>query len=207
MQLDQPLRLITPTVDGDVLAALARVEAGFTPPQLHRVIERHSVDGIRKALRRLETQGIVQQDRVGHADLYTFNREHIAAPYIIGLAQLRQELIEKMRTLFASWTAPCAYAALFGSGATGDMRADSDIDVFIVRPDEIDPDDDIWLDQLYEFTRAASTWTGNDVRPFEMSVEEVERGLHSGKEPVLDDIRDQGIRLYGEFRYLSQSAA
>ena len=29
---------ITPTVDGDVLMVLARAEAAFTPPEVHRLI-------------------------------------------------------------------------------------------------------------------------------------------------------------------------
>ena len=59
MELSRPLATITPTLDGDVLAVLARHDVTFTTGQLHRVLNRHSEAGIRKVLVRLNGQGIV----------------------------------------------------------------------------------------------------------------------------------------------------
>ena len=60
MDFSRPMSVITPTVDGDVLTALAQADASFTPGRLHKVIGRHSEDGVRRALRRLVRQGVVE---------------------------------------------------------------------------------------------------------------------------------------------------
>ena len=204
MDLARPFLLLTPTVDGDVLSALALAGHVFTPPQLHAIIGRHSVDGVRRALHRLADQGLVNRERIGRADVFGLNRDHLAAPYVIGIAQLRRELLDRMRAELAGWRVPCVYAALFGSAATGTMRHDSDIDVFLVRPDAVDAEHDIWRDQVQHLARTATRWTGNDTRPFELAEEEVGRGLALG-EPVLRDIARVGIRLVGPADYLRVS--
>jgi len=41
--------LLVVLADGDVLAVLARAEAAFTAPKVQRLLERHSVPGVRRA--------------------------------------------------------------------------------------------------------------------------------------------------------------
>lgn len=202
MELHRPFRVVTPTLDGDVLTALARVDAWFTPPQLHRVIGRHSEPGIRKALHRLVDQGIVQRQRAGRGDVYELNREHLASPYIVGIAGLFEEFLRRATDLLEEWAIPCEYAALFGSAATGLMRPDSDLDVFIVRPDSVPADESTWTAQVDLLAARMNDWTGNDARPLELSAGEVAAGFRGGREPVLLDIRREGIRLFGPADYL-----
>ncbi len=203
VQLDRPLRVITPTVDGDVLTALARAEAEFTPPELHRIIGSYSTEGIRKALARLVDQGIVTSHRVGNARAYRLNRAHLAAPAVEALADLKGALLSRLRTRLAAWEIAAAYAALFGSGAHGPMRAESDLDVFVVRPAEVDPDDDRWREQLASLARDVWEWTGNDLRILEYDTDEVARGRASNAS-VLRDIATEGIRLAGPADHLTQ---
>ena len=148
MQLDRPFLLLTPTLDGDVLSKLALAEAEFTPPQVHRLIGTHSVEGVRNALQRLAGQGIVLQRRAGIAVLYQLNRNHLAAPAVVAIAQIRSLLIQRLRDLFAEWSIRTPYAALFGSASTGSMRPDSDLDIFIVRSARTSPVNDTWRSQL-----------------------------------------------------------
>ena len=61
MLLDRPMLTISPTIDGDVLSVLARADAAFTAPKVQRLLERHSVPGVRKVLNRLVEQGIVNE--------------------------------------------------------------------------------------------------------------------------------------------------
>jgi predicted nucleotidyltransferase len=201
MELHRPFRVVTPTVDGDVLAALARVESSFTPPQLHRVIGRHSEAGVRKALHRLAEQGLVRRRSAGRADLYELNRDHLAAPYVTAMAMLFDEFLRRAHDHLAKWGPRCEYAALFGSAARGEMQPDSDLDILIVRPTRVEADDPAWLDQLLQFERACTAWTGNDSRVLEWNAAEVRSGVRSG-EPVLRDVLRDGIRLYGPSNYL-----
>lgn len=202
MDLAHPFSVVTPTVDGDVLQVLASVEASFTPPQVQALTNRHSVSGIRKALARLTSAGIVTTRRVGQAFTYELNREHLAAPHVVAIARLRSELLDRMTALLGEWSEAAEYAALFGSAATGGMRPDSDVDVFIVRQDSVELDDGTWRAQLDDFARRVTAWTGNDTRILEFGAAETRAARATSSEPVLDDIREHGIRLHGPTGFL-----
>lgn len=205
MDLSRPLAVVTPTVDGDVLTVLAGAAASFTGRQVHQMAGRHSERGVRNALQRLAKQGIVDRTRIGSSDLYTLNREHLASPYIRALAGLKAELLLRVREELASWSVPAAYAAIFGSAARGEMRVDSDIDVFVVRPSAVSEADITWQDQVANLAERITAWTGNDARVLELSVEEVDDGV-ARDEQVLIDIREQGLGVAGPRNYLRKGA-
>lgn len=208
MRLSHPMQLVTPTVDGDVLVVLARTEQGFTPGEVQRLIGTHSIHGIRKALNRLTEQGIVQAERRGNATIYTFNHLHIAAQAISEIANVRQALINRLRDQLAGFTLAPTYAALFGSAARDDMRPDSDLDLFLVRPDDLDDAAvDAWERDVHELSQQATAWTGNDTRVLELSEGEVAGGLANQDDPVLDSIREDGIHLAGPRSFWRQSVA
>ena len=201
MQLDRPFRAITPTVDGDVLAVLARAEAAFTPPEVHRLLGERSEAGVRNALSRLREQGIVDAERIGHAWTYRLNREHLAAGPVIELAHLQASFLRRVREAIVGWSVHARYAALFGSAAGGSMKPNSDIDLFLVRSSETDADDPSWTTQVRDLTTAVSRWTGNDARVLEYSDDEVDVGLRQG-DRVLADIAADGVTLHGPTRFL-----
>lgn len=202
MQLQSPLAVVTPTVDGDVLAVLARAEASFTPPQVQALLGRHSVAGVRKTLNRLVEQGIVEANRVGNAVNYHLNRDHLAAQSIVELANLRTILLDRIKEHVRAWSLPAQLVVLFGSAATGTMRTDSDIDLFVVRNDDT-RDFDTWQTQLGEIERVVSRWTGNDARVLEYSADD----LDHLNDPVVDDIRRDGIVISGDRSLLNRSVA
>jgi hypothetical protein len=202
MILSRPFELVTPTVDGDVLGVLARADQSFTAPQVRDLIGSHSVAGVRNALGRLTAQGIVDSALVGRTYSYRMNREHVAAPHIIGLALAGQEVVERLRTHLRTWKVPCEFAALFGSAATGTMSEDSDLDVFLVRADSVDIDtDDHWYDQISGLTKACSVWTGNDTQVAEASASELD---DPGMEVLVDEIERASIVLVGPRDYLAR---
>lgn len=201
MQLDRPFMAITPTVDGDVLMVLARAEAAFTPPEVHRLIGARSEAGVRNALSRLRDQGVVDAERVGRAVAYRLNREHLAAGPIIEIARLQATFIQFVRDMIEGWSVEARYAALFGSAARGAMRPDSDIDLFVVRPNRIDADDPFWIAQVSDLAAAASRRTGNDAPVLEYSEDDVELGQRRN-DRVLADIATDGITIHGPSGYL-----
>jgi predicted nucleotidyltransferase len=203
VDIARPLNVITPTVDGDVLAVLAGASAWFTGRQVHQIVGRHSERGVRNALHRLSGQGIVLQERVGSAGRYALNRSHLAAAHIEALAGLRAELLRRIISQLDSWAAPPEFATLFGSAARGDMRADSDIDLCIVRPDSVDADDERWVGELGQLSDDVAGWTGNDARILELSASEVRAGLQAN-EPVLSEIESEGVVLHGASNYMKR---
>lgn len=203
MILNRPLEAVTPTVDGDVLAVLARADAAFTPPQVRDLAGRHSVAGVRNALNRLTDQGLVHSEQVGRAFIYRLNRDHVAAPHVVALAEAGQTVLQRMRELLASWATPPDYAALFGSAATGKMTTSSDLDVLIVRPTTVDAmGEAAWHDQLDDFALSCTRWTGNDTRVLELSAAEIRDGAATDR--VLRAIARDGIHLAGPTEYLSR---
>jgi predicted nucleotidyltransferase len=200
MDLARPLGVVTPTLDGDVLAALALADTAFTAAQLHRVLPQHSEDGIRRVLNRLTGQGIVSADRVSSAYLYRLNRAHLAAEPITTLAKLRTRFLDLIEKMLAAWDPAPVYGAVFGSAARSTMRADSDIDVLLVRPDSCDRVK--WDDLVVTLAANITEWTGNDARVLEFTESEVR--LAGREETVLADVRDHGLTVAGSAAWLAQ---
>lgn len=201
MQLHRPLAVVTPTLDGDVLGVLAGADAAFTGRQVARLLPDRSQKGIHNVLRRLVEQGVVTKSVAGMAHQYRLNREHLAAPHVIALSRLRDQLHERVADLVVAWRVPAEAVILFGSAVRGRMRPDSDIDLFVVRPSS--GDDDVWLDQVALLTERVSAWTGNDARVVEMTPDEAQDGLAEG-DGVLLAIRDEGQVLFGDPRYMHE---
>lgn len=199
MDLSRPLMTVTPTLDGDVLAALAGHDGIFTTGQLHRLLARHSEEGIRKVLRRLVKQGVVESDRVGNAFTYRLNRDHLAAEHIVALAQVRKTLLERIEDRLESWQVPPVYAAVFGSVARGEATEDSDVDLLLIRPE--DADADRWETQVDELAVEVTRWTGNDTRPLEFT--EAELAGRAYDEAVLRDVARDGLTVAGSRAWLA----
>lgn len=198
MDFRSPLRVVTPTLDGEILTVLARSEIALTSGEIHRLLGRGSDEGIRKALARLAGEGIVTRQKAGRAFLYALNREHLAAPWIEGLAAVPAQLVGKLRQELEGWTVPAEFAFLFGSVARGEARSESDLDLLLIRPAGCAEEEPRWRAQVLELERAASAWTGNDARVLEYGATELS-GL-AGKEPVLEEAAQEGIELAGSRR-------
>lgn len=194
MQLNKPFATVTPTLDGDVLAVLASADVTFTINQVQRILTTASGEGIRKVLNRLTAQGVVLQDEVGRTHTYRLNTEHLAAGPIMALSRLNSTFLSRLERHLDGWGTTLRYAAVFGSAATGKMRLDSDIDLFLVRA--TDSDDGVWDQRLTELARLVTAWTGNDGRIVEYTEDEFRAAVTAG-EPLLDDVSKQGLTVAG----------
>lgn len=173
MDFRRPLRVITPTLDGDVLAALAGGQIEVSGRELHRLVAHSSEEGVRKAADRLVRQGIVNERLVGRTRLYALNREHLAAEPVQRLASLRAQLIERLRHEITAWDVQAAAVVLFGSVARMTASQTSDIDILVVRARTVGVDHSAWREQLERLSRDARSWTGNDARIIEFGETEV----------------------------------
>ncbi len=202
MDYRRPLLAVTSTLDGDVLAVLARAEIELTGRELARHVGHGSPEGVRRAADRLVSQGTLLRRTAGAAHLYRLNRDHLAAPWIEGLAGMREQLIERLRALLAGWEQPAKVALLFGSVARGEASADSDLDLLIVRGRNCDPDSDGWRSQLLDLEQSATAWTGNDARVLEYGEREL---TDAAGEPLLEEALRDGIELCGSRRTLRRA--
>jgi hypothetical protein len=196
MQLHNPVGVVTPTLDAPVLAVLARAEEAFTGRQVHRLATKGTEQGVRNALERLVEQGLVLRSQVGASYLYTLNRQHLAAPHVIGLATLRDQLFIRWRELVAGWPVQPRVIMLFGSAARAEMEPASDIDLLIVT-DEESEELEASVAQLQTETAA---WTGNDTRVLHMTSAQV-----TPDEPTLIAVADEGIPITGDAAWLRRA--
>lgn len=198
MELSRPLAVITPTLDGDILRVLAQADAEFTTGDVHRVLNGPSIRGIQKTLERLTDQGIVSRRPAGRANLYRLNRQHLAAPHVIALAQQRDELLSRLSLEVAQWPRPPILGAMFGSGARGDHAVSSDIDVLLVRTDDGDVDE--WDRHTDTLASLVTAWTGNDCRTLTFTESQICR--RGPREPLLADVVREGIAFHGNVQWL-----
>jgi predicted nucleotidyltransferase len=199
MDFRRPLTVVTPTLDGDVLAALAGADEEFSGRELARRAGHGSTEGIRRAADRLAAEGIVSRRAVGGAHLYRLNTDHIAAQWIEGLAALPEQLIGRLRDRIAGWQEAPRLAFLFGSVARSEATAESDLDMLVVRRRDCDSDSEAWRSQLLDLQQVATALSGNDARVLEMG----EQDIPAAKiEPVLEDVLREGVELFGSRREL-----
>lgn len=200
MDLSSPISSVIPSGHGVVLSVLARTDQ---PMSGRRVAEltggQLSPKGTNNVLRALASAGVVLVENHPPAKLYRLNRRHLAAGSVSALAHLRSSLLAGLREHLDRWGAPPTAAWLFGSAARGEGHNESDIDVLIVRPADVDPSDVVWLAQLEELVDDVRAWTGNPCSVVEYSETEFER-LMAGDERLADELRTDGVHLAGRLQ-------
>jgi predicted nucleotidyltransferase len=196
MDVSKPFAAISPSVDADVLVVLA----GSTKPRSGRELARRagrSNTGVQHVLDRLVEHGLVSREEVGRTFLYQLNRDHLLAPAVERMAGVRGELVRRLRDEIDAWEIPPVHASLFGSAARGDGDVSSDIDLLVVRPADVDPDDAHWRGQVDRLADLVRRWTGNNAGIAEVSEGELPR-LRKDRPPVVEEVSEDAIDLAGE---------
>jgi predicted nucleotidyltransferase len=196
MDLSDPTRAVTPTLDGTVLAVLAAAGKPLTVGDVARQAARGSEIGIRRSLARLVEQGIVRATVMGRNQVHELNRDHIAADAAVLLSGLRNELWGRFRAEFATWRPKPVYACVFGSAARGDGDTASDIDLLLIQPSFDYHDDALgsWEQQIDRLRDLAERWTGNPLQIVQLTVAEWRRRGKAHRQ-LVDEIRRDAIEL------------
>jgi predicted nucleotidyltransferase len=189
MDLGRPYTVICPTLDGPVLDVLAHTTRPLTGREIARLASRGSERGVRLVLHRLVAQGLVTAREAGSASLFVLNREHVAAGIVENLVRLRAELIERIRGEVEGWSSRPVHVSVFGSTARADGHVKSDIDLLIVRPENLAEDDPQWREQLHRLAERIERWSGNHASLHEVSPKGLKAALRRG-EPVIASLRD-----------------
>jgi predicted nucleotidyltransferase len=196
MNVSRPYAILSRSIDADVARVLAGTADAMTGRQVERLVGRGSHRTVQLALGRLAAAGLLDVREYGASKLYTFNREHLAADPVLALLGIRARLLERLSSEIAQWQPAPAHASLFGSAARGDGNEDSDIDLLIVRSDELDAEDERWRAQVEQLRHAVARWTGNRAAISELSEGEV-RAMLTDEPPVLAELRQDAIVLAG----------
>ncbi|MFE7224016.1 nucleotidyltransferase domain-containing protein [Nocardioides sp. NPDC057577] len=194
MDLSDPTAAVVPSLDGRVLAVLAGTTKPLTGREIQRLAGRGSQHGVQRLLHRMDEHGLVDVVTAGSANLYTLNREHVAAEAVVVLAALRTRLFQRIRENLESWPIRPAAAAVFGSAARGDGTAESDVDVFVVRPDDIDAEDESWSDSVDGLAQAIMRWSGNRASIIQATRGEIQQMVER-EAPIVAELRRDAVSL------------
>lgn len=196
MDLSRPWGLIRSSIDTEVLLVLSGTTRPLTGREVARLVRAGSQPAVNASLRRLAEEGLVRAEEAGNAYLHTLNREHLGAPVVELLRDIRRELERRLRVEIDEWKIAPAHASIFGSAARGDGDTRSDVDIFVVRPAGVDEDDAGWRQQLDQLADHVYDWTGNHAGIAEVSAADVRR-LRRERPPVVDELRRDAITLAG----------
>lgn len=197
MDLSSPISSVVPSAHGAVLAVLARTYQPLSGRQVAALTRgRAGQWRVNELLGQLTEAGIVRREEHPPAKLYRLNRDHVAADAIIGLAEQGEELLRRIRQHAASWALPSRAVWLFGSAARGEGGPGSDIDILIVRPDDVDVDDPPWLDQVADLSERIWAWSGNSCEVLELSAAEL-LDMEEREERLVVELRSDAVCLAG----------
>ncbi len=147
-------------------------------------------------LDRLVVEGLVERSAAGQAFLYTFNYDHLLASAVQEMAAARVELVRRLREIVELWEVQPLHLSLFGSAARGDGDADSDIDLFLVRPAGIQEGEETWRSQVEHLAESVRRWTGNNAGIVELSEKKMP-ALRRRRPPVLRELDADAIDIAG----------
>jgi len=138
VNLTHPLSSLIPSLAGPVLEVLAHTTRPLTGREVQRLLPRDaSQQGVQNVLDDLSAHGLVTQMQAGNAVLNSLNRDHILAPFVIRIADLRDELLRDLAAIVAEEAPWAIRAILFGSLARGEADEKSDIDLLLVWGDTV----------------------------------------------------------------------
>ncbi|TWD80710.1 hypothetical protein FB561_1797 [Kribbella amoyensis] len=196
MDFGRPIGTVVPSLDGAVLEVLAGADHGLSGRQVHGLAGVGSVAGVRLVLQRLTSTGLVHVTEAGNSLLYTLNRKHLAAQAVELLAGLRGTFVQSLRAELATWSLPPVHAGLYGAAARGDGDLDSDVDLLLIRPEDVAPDNRLWDHQTAELLQTVVDMTGNPAQVHDLSLPELAIHVRTDN-PLVDTWHDEAILLHG----------
>ena len=195
MDFMHPVEAVIPGSHGRVLAVLAETTADLNLRTVARVAGVSPAQASR-VLPGLVELGLVERREVPPSSLFRLNRDNVAGRLVIELARSRDTALERMGAVTRELPLPPASVIVFGSFARREADRLSDIDVVIVRPDDIDEDDDTWINGLEHWRGSVRALTGNQVEVIEISQTEAGERLTGGG-PLWGDVARDGVVVHG----------
>lgn len=183
MDVANPIRSLSPTVDADVLLILVRTHAWLSGKRVSNMAGR-SYAQVRSVLHRLADEGVVDVEQHGGTFSYRCNRAHVLSAALEVLADAADRAEQRVADEVRGWEPPAHAVAVFGSFARRDGGPASDLDLLLVRPDALDEQDERWRRQRYALARDIERWTGNRTQVVELSVSELRRAVDREEELV-----------------------
>lgn len=191
MNLTEPHDLVMSRSTAAVLKVLIGAEASFSIRQIARIAE-ISVPQAMRIVNHGSDRGLILVEQAGRSRMCRFNRDHLAASAMVQLITLRAQMIQVIGDEISTWAIKPMHSSLFGSAARGDGGVGSDLDVLIVRPEEV-PENQ-WEEQKYVSGLNLKKKIGNAVSWFDVSLVELKTAMEAS-EPIFSEWKKDGISL------------
>jgi predicted nucleotidyltransferase len=195
MDFMRPVEAIVPGAQGRVLAVLAETTAELNLRTIAELSGGSLVQASR-VLPGLVALGVLERREVPPSSLFRFVQDHVASRAILALARATDTVLEELGRLATSLLLPPLSVVAFGSFARREADAESDIDLLVVRPDDVDEDDEKWAASTERLHGEGRRLTGNRLEVLEVSTSEVAALLNS-RRPLWADIRRDGRVVHG----------
>ena len=195
MDFVAPVQALIPGAQGRILAVLAETTAELNL----RTIARLSGVSLAQASRimpGLVELGIVERRDVPPAALFRLVGEHVASRAVLAVARARTAVLDEVGATAAELSPAPTSVIVFGSFAQGTARVGSDIDIVVIRPDNVGDDDPAWHGVLENWRQSVRRLTGNPVEILDVAATDASRLLRS-RRPLWSDIRRHGIVVHG----------
>ena len=204
MDFVHPVEVVIPGVQGRVLAVLVDTTAELSLRTLARLAG-VSIAQASRVLPGLVELGLVERREVPPSSQFRLVRSNVGARAVIDLARSRNSVLESIGVGAATQPIPPASVIVFGSFARCAAGRESDVDVVVVRPDEISEDDENWSASIENWRNEATAIAGNSVQILEVSASDAQSRLRSNKQ-LWRDIRRDGVVVHGlTIRELSEA--
>lgn len=189
------VEVVIPGVQGRILAVLAETTAelnlrtiarlsGVSPAQASRVLPE------------LVALGLVERREAPPSALFALIEDNVAGRLVRALSRSRETVLEELGTMAGQMDPSPVSAVVFGSLARGEADALSDVDVVLVRPADVDEDDEPWASSSEGWRTSARRLTGNPVQVIEIGETEVARRLRRPTALWADVLRE-GVVVHG----------
>jgi len=195
MDFVRPVEAIVPGAQGRVLAVLSQTTAELnqrTIAQLSGVSQAQAS----RVLPALVELGVIERREVPPSSLFRIVREHVATRAILALARSTDTVLDELGEMAKSLPVPPESVIVFGSFARHEAGIDSDIDMVVVRPSDVDEDDERWAASVEQLRAEVRRLTGNPVEMLEVSIDEARSRLR-GRSPLWTEIGRAGRVVHG----------
>jgi predicted nucleotidyltransferase len=207
MYLSNPLSTLFPGAHGHVLGQLL-IESR---PQSGRAIALKLGQSVGKSrvievLSDLAHLGVVDREIVGSSHLFSINKDHLCYQTLKVLASPMPALIKQIQRIVAGFQRAPLAVVIFGSVAKGSSQAGSDLDLLVLRPNHVSPEDSAWESQTLELVVQLERSTGYPVQLVEYSENEFQALVNRGAR-LVTELSDTAVAVTGELQLARRDAS
>ena len=195
MDYVHPISAVIPCAQGRILDVLVQTTAELSVRTIARLAGVSAAQASR-VLPDLVELGIVERREVPPSSQFRLVRSNVAAQALIALSHARESVLDQIGEAAAALPTPPVSVIVFGSFARGEATSGSDLDLVVVRPDELDEDDTTWTGSIDGWRDHVRAVTGNAVEILEIKRHEASAKLGS-RSTLWRDVARDGVVLHG----------